>query len=160
MDLEFNQLKLSEESGETLSYDGSKSQTEEKVTSKSSQHPNVSNCSDEEVHNNEPSSRRCHDPDYLPFFEPEDLIGINSWFFRRQLEYAMNNLDPYYTGNLQHQAATSGVEIDVEDEDSDVDEAIEAVEEDFPFVRALLDLLRGDDDEDSVDENNNVEYDG
>jgi hypothetical protein len=160
MDLEFNKLKLSEESVENLSCDASKSQTEEEVISKSSQHSEGGNCSDKEVPNNDLSSWRRHDPDYLPSFEPEDLIGINSWFFRRQLECAMNNLDPFYTGNLQHQAATSGVEKKVEDdsdEDSDVDEDNEAVDEDSPIVRALLELLRGDDDEDSADENNNVE---
>ena len=159
MDLEFNKLKISEEVAEDISYNASKSQKEENGLI-SSQHLERS---DEEVpyKENEHSSCRCRDPDYMPSFEPEDLIGINSWAFREQLEWARYNIDPYYSSiHRQHQATPSSVEKyfeDDSDEDSDVDEASEAEEEDSPAVRALLEMLRGDDDEDSADENNNVE---
>ena len=157
MDLEFNKLKISEEVTEDISYNASKSQKEENGLISSQ----YSEKSDEDVLNNERSSCRCRDPDCMPSFEPEDLIGINSWAFREQLEWARYNIDPYYSSiHRQHETAPSSVEKDFEDdsdEDSDVDEDSEAEDEDSPAVRALLEMLRGDDDEDSADENNNFE---
>jgi hypothetical protein len=166
MDLGFNKLQIAEEGAENISYAASKSQKKEDGDIiKSSQHTDESNCSDDKVPNNEHSSTcRCRDPDYMPSFEPEDLVGINSWVFRQQVDWVRYSLDPYQTGSHhKHQATRFSIEkyekeIDEDsDEDSDVEDASEGEEEDSPAARALLELLRGDDDEDSADENNNSE---